>query len=231
MHKRFLLPFLMGALLASSTLLAATTATVNVAVSIGNTVTFSPAFLTFPTIGVGTASSQTINVTNDGTSTISFGIAFTGGNTADFSQTNDCAGSLAPGAPVTPPPSPPPPPPAATCRVTVTFTPSSTAAQSVSLAVSVAGGNTYYAAVGGQGTTSTPTSITLNPSGVTVPDNTPTGTVLSTATVNMSDGSTYGGTLTSSNPLFGIDGFNVVLAAPLSPSLDGTAQVTTIGAP
>jgi hypothetical protein len=233
MHKRFLLPFLMGALLASSTLLAATTAAVNVAVSIGYAVTFSPAFLTFPTIGVGTASSQTISVTNNGTSTISFGIAFTGGNTADFSQTNDCAGSLAPGTPVTPPPSlpPTPPPPAATCRVTVTFTPSSTAAQSVSLAVSVSGGNTYYAAVGGQGTTSTPTSITLNPSGVTVADNTPTGTVLSTATVRMSDGSTYGGTLTSSNPLFGIDGFNVVLATPLSPSLDGTAQVTTIGAP
>lgn len=210
---------MLGVLLASSTLLAATTATVNVAISIGYAVTFSPAYLTFPTIRVGTPSSQTISVTNNGTSTISFGIAFTGGNTADFSQTNNCGGSLTAA------------PHGNTCQVTVTFNPSSTAAQSVSLAVSVTGGNTYYAAVGGQGSTATPTSVTLSPSGVTIPDNTPTGTVLSTATVRMSDGSTYGGTLTSSNPLFGIDGFNVILAAPLSPSLDGTAQVTTITAP
>jgi hypothetical protein len=47
----------------------------------------------------------------------------------------------------------------------------------------------------------------------------------------MSDGSAYGGTLTTSNPFFRISGLNVVLAVSPSPTQDGTTETTVISAP
>lgn len=46
------------------------------------------------------------------------------------------------------------------------------------------------------GSAATPTAVVFNPTSVSVADNTPGGTSLSTLTVNMSDGSTYQGTPT-----------------------------------
>jgi hypothetical protein len=74
----------------------------------------------------------------------------------------------------------------------------------------------------------TPTAITLSPASATTPDNVPAGTVLSTATVTMSDGSQFEGTLTSSDTsgFFAISGLNIVTARALTSADDGTHSTT-----
>jgi hypothetical protein len=68
-----------------------------------------------------------------------------------------------------------------------------------------------------------PTAITLTPGSVTTADNAPAGTLLATATVTMSDGSQFAGTLTTSNTdFFVISGLNIVTARALTPADDGT---------
>jgi hypothetical protein len=68
-----------------------------------------------------------------------------------------------------------------------------------------------------------PTAITLSPASATTPDNSPAGTVLTTATVTMSDGSQFTGTLTSSDTsgFFAISGPNIVTARALTSADDG----------
>ena len=75
---------------------------------------------------------------------------------------------------------------------------------------------------------STPTAITLSPASATTPDNAPAGTVLTTATVTMSDGSQFTGTLTSSDTsgFFAISGLNIVTARALTSADDGTHSTT-----
>jgi hypothetical protein len=74
----------------------------------------------------------------------------------------------------------------------------------------------------------TPTAITFSPASATTPDNAPAGTVLTTATVTMSDGSQFKGTLTSSDTsgFFAISGLNIVTARALTPADDGTHSTT-----
>jgi len=68
----------------------------------------------------------------------------------------------------------------------------------------------------------TPTAITLSPASVTIPDNAPAGTLVATASVTMSDGSQFKGTLTTSNTnLFAISGMNIVTARALTSADDG----------
>jgi hypothetical protein len=77
----------------------------------------------------------------------------------------------------------------------------------------------------------TPTAITLSPASATTPDNAAAGTVLTAATVTMSDGSQFAGTLTSSDTsgFFAISGLNIVTARALTSADDG-AHSTTITA-
>jgi hypothetical protein len=79
-----------------------------------------------------------------------------------------------------------------------------------------------------EGAAPTPTAITLSPSSATTPDNAAAGTVLSTATVTMSDGSQFTGTLTSSDTsgFFAISGLNIVTAQALTSADDGTHSTT-----
>ena len=74
----------------------------------------------------------------------------------------------------------------------------------------------------------TPTAITLSPANATTPDNAPAGTVLTTATVTMSDGSQFTGKLTSSDTsgFFAISGLNIVTARALTSADDGTHSTT-----
>ena len=74
----------------------------------------------------------------------------------------------------------------------------------------------------------TPTAITLSPTSATTPDNAAAGTVLTTATVTMSDGSQFTGTLTSSDTtgFFAISGLNIVTAQALTSADDGTHSTT-----
>jgi hypothetical protein len=73
-----------------------------------------------------------------------------------------------------------------------------------------------------------PTAITLSPTSATTPDNAPAGTVLTTATVTMSDGSQFAGTLSSSDTtgFFAISGLNIVTARALTSADDGTHSTT-----
>jgi hypothetical protein len=77
-----------------------------------------------------------------------------------------------------------------------------------------------------------PSSVTLSPSSVRSPDTATSGTVLSVASVGMSDGSTFAGTLVSSNPgLVGVSGLNIMLARHLSASDDGFYNITIAAQP
>jgi hypothetical protein len=76
----------------------------------------------------------------------------------------------------------------------------------------------------------TPTAITLSPVSAMIPDNAPGGTVIATASVTMSDGSQFKGTLTTSNTdFFAISGSNIVTARAVTSADDGT-QSTVITA-
>jgi hypothetical protein len=75
-----------------------------------------------------------------------------------------------------------------------------------------------------------PTAITLSPASVTIPDNAPAGTLIATAAVTMSDGSTFSGTLTTSDTnYFSVSGLNIVTARAFTSADDG-ARSTVITA-
>lgn len=94
---------------------------------VGTQVQLSPASLNFGTVTVGSASSpQTGTVTNVGSSPLTIQkVSFTGADPQDFSQTNNCTGSLAKGA---------------SCTVNVTFKPTATGARTANLAITDPGG-------------------------------------------------------------------------------------------
>lgn len=74
------------------------------------TLTLTPTSLFYGTVGLGTSSSKTVTITNTGTVNLMVSsLSFMGANPGDFSQSNNCAAAIAPGA---------------TCVVTVIFTPS-----------------------------------------------------------------------------------------------------------
>ena len=68
-----------------------------------------------------------------------------------------------------------------------------------------------------------PIAIALTPANSTMADNAGVGTLIATATVTMSDGSTFTGTLTTSETnFFAIEGLNIVTARALTSADDGT---------
>jgi hypothetical protein len=83
---------------------------------------FSPASVNFGSVKVGTSSTaKKVTVSNVSSGTITFSTIVIGGtNTGDFTQTNNCGGSLAAGK---------------GCTVTVTFTPTATGARSGNVTV------------------------------------------------------------------------------------------------
>ncbi|PYV20952.1 MAG: hypothetical protein DMG24_21075, partial [Acidobacteria bacterium] len=87
-----------------------------------SSVSLSPASLTFGSQTVGTASaSQTVTLANRTGASLSISsIAISGGNSADFSQSNTCGRSVAAGA---------------SCSIAVTFQPTAAGARSSTLAV------------------------------------------------------------------------------------------------
>jgi hypothetical protein len=68
-----------------------------------------------------------------------------------------------------------------------------------------------------------PIAITLTPASSMLPNNSPAGTVIATATVTMSDGSQFAGTLSTSDAnFFAISGNTIVTARALTAADDGT---------
>jgi hypothetical protein len=72
--------------------------------------------------------------------------------------------------------------------------------------------------------------MSIAPPSPSIPDNSPAGTVVATATVQYSDGSTPAAvTLTSSDPSFiAVQGMQLVLARSLAVGDDGTKQLSII---
>src|SRR5258706_569979 len=85
-------------------------------------VNLAPTSLNFGKIPVGTTSTpMTVTLSNTGTGTLLISsMALTGPNPADYAQTNNCGGSVDPGA---------------NCTITITFTPGATGNRTSTLAI------------------------------------------------------------------------------------------------
>ena len=95
-----------------------------------------------PTLLGSTTAPQTITLSNTGTGTLDLnGISINGANATDFTQTNNCASTLAPGA---------------QCSINITFTPSGTGSRLATLIITDNSGNvinfTQSTALSGTGT-------------------------------------------------------------------------------
>ena len=85
----------------------------------------SPSTLSFPETGIGSSSSMNLTISNSGTETLVIsGYPFSGSNPGEFSQTNNCNGSVAGGG---------------TCTVSVTFAPQAQGDRSAILTVDMNG--------------------------------------------------------------------------------------------
>lgn len=146
-----------------------------------DTLTLSPASLTFnPQLSGTTSAMQTATLDNSGSSSVAINdIAPTGGNSADFTQSNTCGSSLAPGA---------------NCVITVTFTPSLAGPRVASITINDdTAGTPHQLGLNGTGLSSGP-NATLSASslifsgqavGTTSPAQTLTLTNYGTATLNI----------------------------------------------
>lgn len=90
---------------------------------LGTTAKLSPTSLSFGTVAIGTTSpAKTVTLTNAGTASLNItGIAVTGINAGDFTQTHICGSSLAAGA---------------TCSISITFKPTVSGTRTAALSVS-----------------------------------------------------------------------------------------------
>jgi hypothetical protein len=198
-------------LLLASTADATTTATVNATITIFSAITFSPAPLAFGNQMVGHSATKVFTVANGGAAAFIFGVSLTpGANSGEFSISNGCGASLAANA---------------SCQISVTFSPTVVGAANAGVALAGAT-RTYTGFVSGTGTNipvPTPVSIALSPSSPQIQDTATGGSIVSTATVTMSDGSTNANcTLSTSVPAYyQISGLNVVLAHNLAQADDG----------
>ncbi len=147
----------------------------------------APSSLSFGSIAVGqTSTAQGVTLSNSNSSAVSVsGISITGTNAADFSQTNNCSGSIAANS---------------SCQISVTFKPSIVAAESATLNVSYGGGNPANAVtLGGTGTTPVPV-IAFSPTSLTFAAQT---TTLTSAAQNVTITNTGSANLTVSGIALG----------------------------
>ena len=118
---------------------------------IGTTAKLSPASLTFSTQAIGTMSgAKKVTLTNVGTTSLNItGIAITGTNAGDFSQTHTCGSSLVVGS---------------SCSISVTFKPTASGIRTAALSISDnAAGSPQKVTLSGIGTTAklSPTSLSF----------------------------------------------------------------------
>ncbi|HKW63310.1 MAG TPA: choice-of-anchor D domain-containing protein [Candidatus Acidoferrum sp.] len=98
-----------------------------------------PTSLSFGNQRVGTSSAaQNVTLTNSGNATLTLGIAITGANSGDFSQTNTCGASITAGA---------------NCSISATFKPTATGNRTASVTITDnASGSPHNVPLGGTGT-------------------------------------------------------------------------------
>lgn len=108
-------------------------------------VSVSPASLTFASQSVGTTSApQAVTLTNDSSVTLNISsVGFTGSNSGDFAQTNNCGSSVLSGA---------------ACTINVTFTPSAAGSRTATLTITDDAGNSPQT-VSVSGTGATPVTL------------------------------------------------------------------------
>lgn len=189
----------------------ATQATVNATITVFSAIVFSPNPVAFGIQQTGTSVTHSLTVTNNGSTIASFSVSVVPDvNSTEFSLSPLCSGSLAP---------------ASSCQISVTFAP--TADGLASAGVKLTGATrSYTVSLSGTGTSvpmPTPASIALSPSNIQIQDNATGGSVVSTAIVTMSDGSSNNNcTLsTSDTAYYQISGMRVVLAHDLASGDDG----------
>jgi len=114
---------------------------------------FTPTFFDFGSVNIGTTSPpQTATLTNFGSQKLVFSsINFTGTNSTDFAQTNNCGAALLPGK---------------SCQIQATFTPSVAGSEGASLNVTYLGSGPLSLPVFGTGVDQIFT-VTLTPSSMT----------------------------------------------------------------
>jgi len=118
---------------------------------VGPMATLNPTSLSFGNQNVGTTSNaKSIQLKNTGNGALTISsIAISGTNATDFAQTNNCPGSLAPGA---------------QCNINVNFSPTDFGTRTASLSISDDALNTpQTASLTGSGTTGSSTTVTLSP--------------------------------------------------------------------
>src|ERR1700722_20258848 len=151
-----------------------------------SSVSVSPTTLTFPLQVLGTTSAaQVVTVTNGTATALSISsIAYSGGNTTDFPETNNCGSSLAG---------------TSSCTINVTFKPTNINHRASTLTI-ITGSGTYTVAVSGTSTAASfsPTSLTFGPQTV---GTTSAGQVITMSNASGGTAITITGiTITGTNP-------------------------------
>jgi uncharacterized repeat protein (TIGR03803 family) len=116
---------------------------------IGTNAKLSPASLSFGTVAMGTTSAaKTVTLTNVGSTTLTIaGVAITGTNPGDFSETTTCGASLAAGA---------------SCTFKLTFRPTASGTRTAALSITDSSGGSPQVSLSGIGTTVKLSPISLN---------------------------------------------------------------------
>jgi hypothetical protein len=181
-------------------------------------VSLTPASLSFTATTGTTSAAQTATLKNTGNATLNIsGITLTGGDAADFAQTNTCGATLAPSL---------------TCTISITFTPASAAGFTASLQVADdAAGSPHTVSLSGTGTAPVVSSFTVT---TTTAAQTiqPGGAATYTVTVKAMNGSfTNPVTLSASGlPPGATAGFNPPSITPGSTSANSTLTIQTASA-
>jgi len=141
----------------------------------GTTARLSPISLSFGSVAIDTASPKTVTLTNVGTTTLTItGIAITGTNAGDFTQTHTCGSSLVPGA---------------SCKISIAFEPSALGTRTATLSVTDnAAGSPQHVPLSGIGTTAklSPTSLNFGSVAVGTTSQAKTVTLTNVGTTTLS---------------------------------------------
>lgn len=179
-------------------------------------VSLTPTTLSFAANTGTTSSAQSVTLSNTGTAALSItGISITGSGASDFSETNNCGGSLAASG---------------SCSISVTFTPASATTFSATLSVADnASGSPHTATLTGTGST-VQSDYAVSSASSTQSVSTGGAASYTILVVSSPAGSTYAGAVTLSAtglPTGATASFNPATVTPGSSSASSTLTIQT----
>jgi hypothetical protein len=183
----------------------------------GPVVNLAPASLTYANQTVNTSSAgQTITLTNSGPGVLSVtGVAITGANSGDYSQTNNCPATVALNG---------------TCTITVIFAPTATGTRTAVVALTDNGGGRQSVALTGTGLAAAPV-VSLAPTSLTFANQTlDTSSASQAVTLTNSGPGTLTGksiTLTGANA----GDYSLATTCPMVMSLNATCTISVTFTP